>query len=648
MKKCLTCGNTYDDSWQQCMNCNKALVFVDRGVSNEEFSKFEKKINEQFQKFERRLEKVEQLSGAGTERSEKYEYIPVKEVVPETIPQAKEQPSQPVPLHKIEKDQDIESTIGLVWMNRIGVVALLFGVAFFLKYAFDNHWIGELGRVVLGLVAGLALIAGSEVARKKKYDTMSQGLHGSGVGTLYLSIYAAFGFYHLIPSMAAFGFLAVVTLYCGFWSIRTDWKSSAIIGIAGGFLTPFLIGINQIEAPLLLSYLALLDLGVLYISFYKGWRELSVASLLLTQMLFVYTPDRSKPEMWLVMLGFSTVYFAIFSILPITRNLVRRERSDGLDVLLVLLNGLVYFGHTFTLTGPHVRSIPGLVPLVFSFLYVAYSYSALKRSKEDAGLILSYVGLAILFVTIAIPVQLKQNWITISWAVEAVVISWIGFRINNSSARKISLAIGAMSLFRMFVIDFKYDPFSYSKYSLIWNERTLTYIALVGCLLFMGWMYKKYKSLVTTDEKPLSTVLVLIANVIFLAQLCLEAHSYFAHVAYVKAMAAAPAGGQQLMNAFWPFYQDLFSARELTISILLIVYALADIAMGIYAKFRAIRITALMILGAAVLKIFLFDLSQLDRIYRIISFMGLGAVLMITSFFYQKYKDQIREFALKD
>ena len=613
MKTCRACGKSYDDSWQQCLTCNKPL---------EEISKPEDHINKRFQALEERIERMERIFNLVSEKKEK--------LAPSY--QTKIQPSQPVPPAKPEKKQDIESTIGLVWLNRIGVVALLFGVAFFLKYAFDNHWIGELGRVVLGLVSGLALLVGSEVARKKKYETMSQGLHGAGVGVLYLSIYASFAFYHLIPSVAAFGLLTLVTFYCGFWSTRTDWKSSAILGMAGGFLTPFLIGVKAVEAPLLLTYLVLLNSGVLYISFYKGWRVLNVVALVLTHCIFISLPDRFVPAMWVQMLGFSTLFFILFSIFPITRNLVRREKSDGTDVLLVLLNGLIYFGHLFNLVEPYVKSVPGLVPLGLSLLYILYSYSTLKRSKEDEGLILSYVGLAILFVTIAIPIQLKQNWITIGWSLEAVIITWIGFRIQNASARHIALAIGMISLLRMFFIDYAYNPFSDSQYLLIWNERTLTYLVFVVCTLLMSWMYKKYQGSLTVEEKALPTLLVLIANGVFLVQLCLEVHSYFDHVADIQAMAAAP----------------LFSARELTISILWILYALADIGIGIYCKFRAIRIAALLIFGAAILKIFLFDLSQLDRIYRIVSFIGLGVVLMLTSFFYQKYKDQIREFALND
>ncbi len=619
MKRCPSCGKTYDDSWKNCMNCDKPLVFAEGGISNEEYSRFERGINERFQKLEARLEKIEAASGIVTDKTEAPKYIKLKETA--VLPASG---ARPAPAGKPAQKQDLESTIGLVWLNRIGVVALLLGATFFLKYAFDNHWIGETARVLMGLAAGLGLITGSEIARKKKYDTMSQGLHGAGVGILYLSVYAAFGFYHLIPALAAFAFLTVITLYCGFWSVKADWRSSAIIGIAGGFLTPFLIGTGNASTVLLLAYIALLDLGVLYISFYRGWRVLNVLSLLLTHLVFAAAPGRWNDGQWMTMLSFATAYFAIFSVFPITRNLVRREKSDGLDALLVLLNGVLFFGHVYELLGPHVKSAPGVMPLMLSALYVGYAYSALRRVKEDKALILTYVGLAVLFVTVAVPIQLKQNWVTISWAVEAALLCWIGFRIESPSARRISVLIGALALFRLFFIDFSFYD-THSLFVSFWNQRTLTYLICAACSVSMGRLYRKYDASLSSGEKWFSSAFFLLANGLFLYLLCLEAKALFYH----------------LENAQKTVHRTFFSERELTISTVCILYALADLAAGMKFKYRPLRLMALVIFGMAILKIFFIDLSQLDRLYRIISFIGLGVVLMVASFFYQKHKDRI-------
>src|SRR5580704_13658030 len=96
-----------------------------------------------------------------------------------------------------EPQADLESRIGSHWLNRIGIAALLIGIAYFLKFAFDNNWIGPAGRVAIGLLAGIAVIVWSERFRAKGYRAFSYSLKAVGIGALYLSLWAAFQIYSL-------------------------------------------------------------------------------------------------------------------------------------------------------------------------------------------------------------------------------------------------------------------------------------------------------------------------------------------------------------------------------------------------------------------------------------------------------------------
>ncbi len=108
-------------------------------------------------------------------------------------------------------DPDLESRIGSHWLNRIGIAAMLIGISYFLKFAFDNNWIGPAGRVTIGLIAGIAIVFWSERFRNKGYKAFSYSLKAVGIGALYLSIWAAFHLYSLIPSSVAFVMMLVVT-----------------------------------------------------------------------------------------------------------------------------------------------------------------------------------------------------------------------------------------------------------------------------------------------------------------------------------------------------------------------------------------------------------------------------------------------------
>src|SRR6202012_4868611 len=119
-------------------------------------------------------------------------------------------------------DRSLESRIGSQWFNRIGILAVLIAAAWFLKLAIDNHWIGPRGRVLIGLLAGVGLIAWSERFRTRGYAAFSWSLKAIGSGVLYLSLWAAFSLYHLIPAAAAFAAMIVVTAFNGFMSWSQD------------------------------------------------------------------------------------------------------------------------------------------------------------------------------------------------------------------------------------------------------------------------------------------------------------------------------------------------------------------------------------------------------------------------------------------
>ena len=95
--------------------------------------------------------------------------------------------------------KDLEGTIGKLWLNRIGIIAILIGVAYFLKYAFDSGWIGPGGRVAIGLIAGIAVVVWSESFRRKGSAAFSYSLKAIGIGILYLSLWAASQYFIWFP-----------------------------------------------------------------------------------------------------------------------------------------------------------------------------------------------------------------------------------------------------------------------------------------------------------------------------------------------------------------------------------------------------------------------------------------------------------------
>src|SRR6185312_14705163 len=143
-------------------------------------------------------------------------------------------PSYRTPASALRNNHDLEGTIGRLWFNRVGIFALLFGVAFFLKYAFENNWIGPSVRVVLGLLAGIAVIIWSERFRNRGSTLFSYSLKAVGVGTLYLSTWGAYQVYHLVPAEAAFFAMIAVTAFTVILAVTQEAEILAVYAMVGG------------------------------------------------------------------------------------------------------------------------------------------------------------------------------------------------------------------------------------------------------------------------------------------------------------------------------------------------------------------------------------------------------------------------------
>lgn len=184
-----------------------------------------------------------------------------------------------------------ETQFGLTAVNRIGALTLAIGIIFFFKYAVDSQWIGARGRTLLGVAAGLALIAAAEWLRRRGERVFAQGIAGCGVAVLYITCYAAFAWYHLVgESGAAVCLIAIPAAAIGL-SLRYDHAAIAALGFTGGLLAPILLTSGPSGAAITLTYLFALDAACVLIVYLRQWLVLApligaetiAAALYLTQ-----------------------------------------------------------------------------------------------------------------------------------------------------------------------------------------------------------------------------------------------------------------------------------------------------------------------------------------------------------------------------
>jgi len=333
-----------------------------------------------------------------------------------------------------------------------------------LKYAFDNNWINEAGRVIIGISAGLGLLVMGEMLIRK-YFNYGQIISGGGLAILYFSIFAAFDFYRLIPWYAAFIAMAAVTAVAMFLSLRYDALSLIMVAIAGGFVAPLLCssGINNQIG--LFSYLLILDLAIFLVSLFKKWKQLNFLGFIGTIVLFVlwYAQFYSVKQMSATIF-FLTLFFLIYSIAPLVSNLYRKEMSTAEEQILTLFAGAVYFGSVYALMNIKYHTWMGLFALILGFYYLAWAYLVKSIYPQDEQLYSFLAFLSAGFVAVAIPIQFKYYTITIGWMAEALLLLYIGARqeragvSDNGKGKQnaviiLGLATAFLSVFRLLFFD---------------------------------------------------------------------------------------------------------------------------------------------------------------------------------------------------
>jgi uncharacterized membrane protein len=402
-------------------------------------------------------------------------------------------PSSPAAISPANQSSpDLESRIGSHWLNRIGITAVLIGVSYFLKFAFDNNWIGPAGRVAIGLVAGIAIVVWSENFRHRGYRIFSYSLKAVGIGVLYLSLYAAFQVYSLVPGGVAFMMMFAVTASTAVMAWTQDAEILAAFALIGGFGTPMLLSTGQNREVALFAYVVILDLGALALVILKPWRRLLLLSYAGTLGIYVgwYSSFYDVTQVRMTV-GFATLFFAIFAVAPLLACPAEKGwLSDSVPPLVAVVNAAGYFLQIYIMFEEIGTKDTAWFALALAALYIFLSRQARGRAgnPEAARTVdLLHLALAIGFVTVAIPIRLDAHWVTMGWFVEAAVLLWVADRIHSELLNVFVIGALVLGVGRLLLIDnfFITRP--------IFNNRMTTYAVAIAVLGAVAWYGSRRK-----------------------------------------------------------------------------------------------------------------------------------------------------------
>lgn len=622
----------------------------------EEIKKFLFALTEKIEKQNERIIKIEESLFGMAHRADNV--IPEKHAA-ETLP-------PPPPPAAKERVENMEERIGGKWFAKIGVAVLVIGVSLFLEYAFDNDWIGETGRVILGILAGMSLLAlGEKFIRK--YFVYGQIITGGGLALLYLSIFAAFDFYHLIPSYAAFLIMVIITGVGIALSLRYDALSLIAVAIVGGFATPALCSTGVNNQIGLFSYILILDLAILIVSIFKKWRQLNVLGFIGTVLMFAiwhgkfYTSDQIFSTMF-----FLTLFFLIYSVSSLIYNLYKEELSTGTEQVLTLVTGFSYFATSYALLNSRYHTWMGFFALIMGIYYFLGAYLVRAITVKDENLYNFLAFLTVGFIALAIPIQFKQYVITIGWMIEALLLFYLGTRIYEKSGasednRNAMVLFGSVlaiiAVIRLLFFDASH--FIHGEV-LIFNKRFFTFLFAILCFYLASFLFQKASGYLTKEHsgnlKKLMAASLIVANLLTLFTFSQEIIHY--HRREIDGLRTE----QNNVFSEWRYQNDNYGAyqdpdyiginkkitnlkyrQSISLSIFWLIYAIILLVIGFVGAYKGVRIGGMLLLTLAILKLFFYDLWSLGTLYRIISSISLGVVLLAISFAYQKYKDKLKE-----
>jgi uncharacterized membrane protein len=210
-----------------------------------------------------------------------------------------------------------EAFMGVKLFAWLGGLALFLGVVFMVKYSFENNLITPLGRVTIGALIAIGLIALGWWLARGRYRITAQSLCATGIVILYADLFAAHSFYGLISLTTAFFAMSAVTLFSFLLAVNLSAQVIVILGLLGGFVTPVLLRSGLDNAPALFLYIALLDLGVAAVALRKRWFYLVLLAAIgtaLTQFGWTaqfFEASKGGPALW-IFLAFEALFLAIY------------------------------------------------------------------------------------------------------------------------------------------------------------------------------------------------------------------------------------------------------------------------------------------------------------------------------------------------
>lgn len=444
----------------------------------------EKIVTEKLPEINEILEEATPPPFAAFTRTEEPKPIVVKTVTPP--------PYQPAPIeaHNDEPERNfLEKIMGENWLSKVGIITLVLGIGFFVKYAIDQEWINEVGRVGIGLLTG-GIIIGIAHKLKSKYHVFSSILVGGGISVFYITITLAFREYELFSQTVAFILLIVVTIFSVILSLYYDRKELAIFSLLGGFASPLMVSTGEGNYIVLFSYILILNSGMLVISFIKKWRIIGILSYILTLLFFWVWVLQSFETEFIGVTIFAGLFFIQFYLLALFDHFKSKNKITAYQATLILSNNLFFFLACLYVFNDYQYDVRGIVTISIAVVNAVIMLTLFRKSEVDRNLIYLIIAVVMTFVSLAVPIQLHGHVITMFWAAEMVVLLLLWQKSRINIFRIGFIIIGGLTVIS-YLIDIEYNYSHDLALTIVLNRIFITGFVVMVAFGLVSFLLRK-------------------------------------------------------------------------------------------------------------------------------------------------------------
>lgn len=410
-----------------------------------------------------------------------------------------------------------EKFIGENLINKIGILITVIGVGIGAKYAIDKELISPTLRIILGYLAGGGLLF-TAMRLKPKYEEFSAVLLSGSLAIFYFITFIAFHLFQLMPQLAAFALMFIFTAFSVFSAIQYNKSIIAHLGLIGAYAIPFLLSDGSGNIRFFFTYMLLINSGILVVSVFKNWKSIFYVSFGVTWLIFLvwfnfYFRDHLHYTLAHV---FALLFFTLFYAINIAYKIKHKISLVFGDIAFLVGNAFIYYFIGLALLEGYkdYDQYQGLFTLFNAAFHFGWSVLFFKKSWIDQKLFFTTAGLVLTFLTIAVPIQLDGNAVTLVWVFGATMLVALGRIKEIGIFEKIAFPILCLGILSLIHDWFTYYNPPASEISPIFNRQFLVSLLVVSAFGIQLWLTEKYKA--TSPWKPNSGMFAVVRTVVFL------------------------------------------------------------------------------------------------------------------------------------